>query len=150
MIIDAPPRLSLGAINAITACRHMIIPTIPDLMSTEAVGNFVTNLNSLAPTLNPALQKLLIAVNRSDRTELTNNENRLISRAKEYADKWNGIVKVVPQNIPNRVAFGKALSQQTIAYLLDDNVASKTVTSVLADFGDFVGKEMGVRSSEHV
>ncbi|MCH2074213.1 MAG: ParA family protein [Puniceicoccaceae bacterium] len=150
VIIDAPPRLSLGAINAITACRHMIIPTIPDLMSTEAVGNFVTNLNSLAPTLNPALQKLLIAVNRSDRTELTNNENRLISRAKEYADKWNGIVKVVPQNIPNRVAFGKALSQQTIAYLLDDNVASKTVTSVLADFGDFVGKEMGVRSSEHV
>ena len=128
----------------------MIIPTIPDLMSTEAVGNFVSQLNSLAPTLNPALQKLLIAVNRSDRTDLTQNEERLILRAKQYADNWNGIVKLVPQNIPNRVAFGKALSQQTIAYLLDDNVASKSVTSVLEDFGDFVGREMGVRSVEHV
>lgn len=150
VIIDAPPRLSLGAVNAITACRHMIIPTIPDLMSTEAVGNFVSVLNSLAPTINPSFQKLLIAANRTDRTELTETEKRLIGRAKTYADEWNGIVKVIPQNIPNRVAFGKALSQQTLAYLQDDNVASKTITSVLADFGDYVAREMGVRSNEHV
>ena len=124
----------------------MIIPTVPDLMSTDAVGNFVSQLNSLGPTLNPALQKLLIAVNRSDRTELTPNEQRLIARAITDAERWNGILKIIPQNIPNRVAFSKALSQQTLAYMLDDNVASKTIKSVLRDFGNFVAREIGIRS----
>lgn len=150
VIIDAPPRLSLGAINAITACRTLLIPTIPDLMSTEAVGNFVSQLNSLGGILNPALNKILLGVNRSDRTDLTDNESRLISRAMKQAETWGGVFRLIPQNIPNRVVFGKALAQQSLAYMLNDNVASKPISTVLHEFGDFVAYEMGVRNNQNV
>lgn len=150
VIIDAPPRLSLGAINAITACQTLLVPTIPDLMSTEAVGNFVNQLNSLGGLLNPALHKLLLGVNRSDSTELKESEERLIQRSLKYSESWNGIMRRVPQNIPDRVVFSKALAQQTLAYLLDDNVAKKKIRTALAEFGDFVAHEMGVRTTENV
>ena len=150
VIIDAPPRLSLGAINAITACQTLLIPTIPDLMSTEAVGNFVSQLNSLGGLLNPALHKVLLGVNRSDSTVLKESEERLIQRSLKYSESWNGIMRRVPQNIPDRVVFSKALAQQTLAYLLDDNVATKTIKTALEAFGDFVAHEMGVRTTENV
>lgn len=150
VVIDAPPRLSLGAINALTACRTLLVPTIPDLMSTEAVGNFMSQLNALAEILNPALQKVLLGVNRSASTVMSAEEVRLVKRAERYTESWRGVVKTIPQNIPNRVVFGKALSEQTLAYLMDDKVTSQTITSILKQFGDFVSEEMGVRASESV
>ncbi|MEM9180123.1 MAG: ParA family protein [Pseudomonadota bacterium] len=150
VIIDAPPRLSLGAINALTACRTLLVPTIPDLMSTEAVGNFMSQLNALAEILNPALQRVLLGVNRSASTNMSSEEQRLIKRAEEYMSSWRGVVRTIPQNIPNRVVFGKALSEQTIAYLMDDKVTSQTITSILSEFGDFVAYEMGLRADENV
>jgi cellulose biosynthesis protein BcsQ len=119
-------------------------------MSTEAVGNFVSQLNSLGGLLNPALHKLLLGVNRSDSTELKDSEERLIQRSLNYSESWNGIMRRVPQNIPDRVVFSKALAQQTLAYLLDDNVAKKKIRAALEDFGDFVAHEMGVRTTENV
>src|SRR3972149_10867588 len=41
IIIDAPPRLSTAAIQALCASTHLLIPTILDQMSGDAVGTFV-------------------------------------------------------------------------------------------------------------
>lgn len=55
ILIDAPPRLSTGAINALAASHAVLVPTVLDGLSAEAVGNFVGRLNQLR-TVNPALQ----------------------------------------------------------------------------------------------
>ncbi len=47
IIIDAPPRLTTGAIQSLCASSHIIIPTVMDLLSTEAVGQFVTQIDDL-------------------------------------------------------------------------------------------------------
>lgn len=44
ILIDAPPRLTTGAIQALCAATHVLIPTILDDLSTEAVGAFADQL----------------------------------------------------------------------------------------------------------
>lgn len=54
IIIDAPPRLTTGAVQALCAATHVLIPTVLDELSTEAVGAFADQLRihqSLWPRL---------------------------------------------------------------------------------------------------
>lgn len=44
IIIDAPPRLTTASIQALCAATHVLIPTILDDLSTEAVGAFADQL----------------------------------------------------------------------------------------------------------
>ena len=45
IIIDAPPRMSVGLIQALCASTKLLIPTKLDLLSIEAVDNFLVQLN---------------------------------------------------------------------------------------------------------
>lgn len=47
IIIDAPPRLSTAAIQALCASTHVIIPTKLDRLSADAVGTFIDQLEEL-------------------------------------------------------------------------------------------------------
>jgi cellulose biosynthesis protein BcsQ len=54
IIIDAPPRLTTAAVQALCAATHVLIPTILDELSSEAVGAFADQLRinqSLWPRL---------------------------------------------------------------------------------------------------
>lgn len=44
ILIDAPPRLSTGCIQALCASTHVLIPTVLDGLSAEACGGFVDQL----------------------------------------------------------------------------------------------------------
>lgn len=144
VIIDAPPRLSLGAINAITSCRTVVVPTIPDALSTEAVGNYVSQLQSLSNILNPALSKVLLAVNKSNQTDLNRGETNAVSQATQKMEIWEGISKVIPRSIPNRVAVANASLENSLAWIDSDKHPKVTLRQILTEFGDFVATEAGI------
>jgi chromosome partitioning protein len=41
VLIDAPPRLTTGAMNALAACTHLLVPTKLDMLSAETVRSFL-------------------------------------------------------------------------------------------------------------
>ena len=47
VIIDAPPRLSPSCIQALCASTHLLIPTVMDQLSSEAVTTFVNEVEAL-------------------------------------------------------------------------------------------------------
>lgn len=47
IIIDAPPRMTTGAIQAFCASTHVLIPTVLDSLSGDAVASFVIELENL-------------------------------------------------------------------------------------------------------
>jgi cellulose biosynthesis protein BcsQ len=49
VIVDAPPRLTTGCVQALCAGTHILIPTVLDHLSGEAVGTFVRQHQLLAP-----------------------------------------------------------------------------------------------------
>ncbi len=56
IIIDGPPRLTLGFVNGFCAATHLYIPTVVDRLSTYAVANFADKFSELKPIINPHIR----------------------------------------------------------------------------------------------
>lgn len=92
VLIDAPPRLSTGALNAFCASHAVLIPTVLDRMSADAVGNFVDRLNPLR-TYNPWLNYVGVVGTFVEDNELKDYEKAAISVAKSGLADWSGTHK---------------------------------------------------------
>lgn len=56
VLIDTPPRLTTGFINALCASTHLLVPTIYDRLSAIAVTRFLKQVRQLKPMIFPALE----------------------------------------------------------------------------------------------
>jgi cellulose biosynthesis protein BcsQ len=56
ILIDAPPRFTLGFINGLCTSTHLYVPTVVDLMSTSAVSAFARQFSELKPIINPHIR----------------------------------------------------------------------------------------------
>jgi cellulose biosynthesis protein BcsQ len=56
VIIDAPPRMTLGFINGFCTSTHLFVPTVVDNPSALAVGRFAQQFSRLVPRINPFLK----------------------------------------------------------------------------------------------
>src|SRR6266436_2595638 len=57
-LIDAPPRLTAATINGFCASTHLLVPTVYDKMSAEAVGTFLHGVRTLKSALNTQIDLL--------------------------------------------------------------------------------------------
>jgi cellulose biosynthesis protein BcsQ len=117
VIFDCPPRLTTGTVNAICASTHLLVPTILDNLSTEAVGPTIQAAKKLMTKLNPDLQ-LLGAIGNLTRLEelnATEREALLILRQALEVDGW-GDRHVFKRTIPRRAAVSNVAGED-IAYL---------------------------------
>ncbi|MGH6815089.1 MAG: ParA family protein [Hyphomicrobiaceae bacterium] len=73
VIIDAPPRITAGFINALCTSTHLLVPTVLDRLSVDGVGSFLKDVNKLKGNLFPRLQ-LLGVVGNMKRTSSPKHE----------------------------------------------------------------------------
>ena len=69
IIIDAPPRLTTSAIQALCATTHLLIPTILDDQSATAVKRFIGQVESLKGSLCPHMRYIGVAGTMTLNTE---------------------------------------------------------------------------------
>lgn len=75
IIIDAPPRLTTACVQALCAATHVLIPTVLDDLSTEAVGAFADQLR-IHQSLWPHLKIVGVVGTMTGRNPLQNGELR--------------------------------------------------------------------------
>ena len=73
VIIDAPPRMTTGFVNALCASTHLFIPTVLDQLSTDGVKTFLGEFQRLQGRLFPYL-KLCGVLGTLKRTKTDNME----------------------------------------------------------------------------
>lgn len=56
VLIDAPPRMTLGFLNGFCASTHLFVPTVVDAASARAVGRFAQQFKRLVPSINPRIE----------------------------------------------------------------------------------------------
>jgi cellulose biosynthesis protein BcsQ len=56
ILIDAPPRLTTGTMNALCASTHLVVPTSFTAVSAEPVANFLAMARAVKDKLNPNLK----------------------------------------------------------------------------------------------
>lgn len=53
VVIDAPPRITLGFVNGLACSTHLFVPTVVDMTSAAAVGLFAKQFDQLREVVNP-------------------------------------------------------------------------------------------------
>ena len=74
IILDMPPRLTLGSLNALVTSDYLIVPTVLDKLSAEAVGTFLSQMKTIVADMRLPLQLAGIVGNMSRLETLSPNE----------------------------------------------------------------------------
>lgn len=91
ILLDAPPRFTLGFINGFCAATHLYVPTVVDAVSVKAVDHFAKQFNQLKPIINPMLQFKSIIGNMV--SVANNNPLELPQTAESFAKSADDAVK---------------------------------------------------------
>lgn len=92
VLIDSPPRLTPGSINALCASTHLLVPTTLDDMSAQAAIYFLTQLNRMRETVFPSLRILGVVptiTSREREEDLQLQEVRSLARLRKFgSEEW--------------------------------------------------------------
>ena len=150
VIVDTPPRLSLGAINGLAAATHVVIPTILDGMSAENVATFITQIQEwFVKDLNPRLQiagvvGTMTPTNTlaSEFPEETTQEKALGRISKDTLVAIGIEPHMFDRTIPDTARFASDAGR-TIAYL-DQRAPNAATRQVIEALGREVAGRIGL------
>jgi cellulose biosynthesis protein BcsQ len=148
IIIDCAPRFTTSTIQALAAGTHLLIPTILDDPSTEAVGTFIRQVETfrsagICPNIN------YIGVSCSLRH--TGNFDVPLLRLKDKLAEFhnpNGVgplVDVFPETtfLPQSIRFSNAVSQGGIAYVvMGGSSGARVIKSKIKALAEIVQQRM--------
>jgi cellulose biosynthesis protein BcsQ len=122
-LIDAPPRLTAGTINAFCASTHLLIPTVYDTLSAEAVGTFLGGVRVLKTRLNPVIDLLgVVGTLTYQQGQLNDREQQALSVAIGQVHKtWGPNHHFFKRHIPRKEAIADAAGE-SLAYFKNDTV----------------------------
>ena len=91
IIIDTPPRMTLGTVNAFVCSHFFIVPTILDRVSSEAVVPFLRQVDALRKDLDLDLKLAGIVGTMTRQSEMSDNEQKYLDRTVEAAREIEGV-----------------------------------------------------------
>lgn len=109
VLIDAPPRFSTGTINALCASTHLVIPTVLDQMSAEAVIYFSRDVAAMKKNLFPQLRLIgVVPTLVYQSTAFSQREQDVIRRINEALRPYWGVKQAVLEKafVPRKNAIG--------------------------------------------
>jgi chromosome partitioning protein len=124
-LIDAPPRLTAATINGFCASTHLLVPTVYDKMSAEAVGTFLHGVRSLKNRLNTQIDLLGVVGTLTHRQDslLPREQNARNMAKDQVAQAWGANHYIFERHIPRRSAIAEAAGGD-IAFYRDETVRS--------------------------
>lgn len=130
IILDMPPRLTLGSLNALVASHHLIVPTILDKLSVEAVATFLSQMKSICSDLELPMKLAGVVGNLSRADSLSSNERMAYDLARVAGHAWDEKQDYMFEKvIPRRAAIGRSAGED-IAYVAEDNADRSAAKAV--------------------
>jgi len=116
IILDMPPRMTLGSINALVASHKFFVPTILDKISAEAVAQFIVNMKAIKRDLELDIDLAGIIGCMTRNAQPSSRELQALQLAREGGHLWReGHDYVLKATLPRRVAIGGAAGED-VAY----------------------------------
>jgi len=139
VLIDVPPRMTTGTINALCAATHVLIPAIFNPLAAEPVENFLKASKSLMNELNPKLEFLGVLETMSPRVnegqDVRAEGRRVISEALQ---RFSPAITILKSNVPRRTAFAEG-----VAYLKNGREGREART-VFDELGEEIRGRVGL------
>lgn len=132
VIIDCPPRMTTGFVQALCASTHLLMPTIADKLSAPAAIRFLKQLETLRPELFPATKLLGIVPNRTyDANSLTKEEAKVMQEMVADLLRQHKIYNIgvfSEEPVPSRASFIKCAGTALAYFDSSDDVPKKAIT----------------------
>ncbi len=120
IILDMPPRMTLGSVNALVTSHHFVVPTVLDKLSAEAVSQFVTNVKQIKNDLGLVIELAGIVGCMTREQSPKGNESAALELARAGGFQWSQDEDYLfKTTLPRKVAIGNAAGED-IAYFLKD------------------------------
>jgi chromosome partitioning protein len=144
-LIDAPPRLTAGTVNAFCASTHLLVPTVYDLLSAEAVGTFLNGARVLKGALNHEIDLLGVVgmLTYQQGGLITREENAKRAAMGQVGQAWSRNYHFFDRHIPRKACIAEAAGQE-LAYFRDLTVKGWFDT-LGAEISERLGWEADVR-----
>lgn len=148
IIIDCPPRLTTGAVQALACGTHLLIPTVMDEPSSEAVITFVRQVEAFKKAkLCPYIQYIGVVGSLQPNGNIDVTMQRLSDRLSDSIENGGagGVVKILSEDtfFPTSRFFRNAVTNGGIAYLCMGNSADEAkVKARIEALADHVAREM--------
>lgn len=119
IILDTPPRMTLGTVNALVASHAYIVPVKADKVSSEAVEPFLTQIKNLQGDLQLDLKLAGIIGTMTKQIEMSRVERDVLNKVKETVQDvlGGGEGLVLAQNLPNKAQI---TNDSDLGYFLTD------------------------------
>lgn len=144
IILDTPPRMTIGTVNALVSSHFYLVPTALDRLSAEAVPQFVTNMVSIKKDLDLDIHLAGIAGTMSRQKDLNANELLALERAREGGEIWEpGSDFVLKQTIPRRSAISDAAGGG-VAYFEKDG-SNRPLTELFDPLFEEICENIGLK-----
>jgi cellulose biosynthesis protein BcsQ len=109
VLMDCPPLINICCVNALAASDYVMVPIMPSKQATARVPVLLRRLRDLRENINSDLKVMGVVVNRTQRSELTvDEENRLSLLRDQCLDTWGQAVPqfgtFIRQNVQIRTA----------------------------------------------
>jgi len=149
VIIDAPPRLLTGVVNALVASTHVLIPTILDGQSQRATVNTVMAIQQFRQKLNPSLKFLGIAPSLvSSAAGFNDRELEAIADLEQSLGESGELVPILKScPIWRREELAKAGGSEIIYNRPSNNAATREMREMFATLGRHVEQNVRWRTS---
>lgn len=139
VIIDAPPRMTTGFVNALCASTHLVVPFVLDILSAERVGLFINQLQRMQPQLFPHLKPAGVVgtMKRTDTEQIADAELAAFSEAQTRVQcSWGSgdyVLRTAPiprkQSISNaaglRIAYNESSDAESIFKRLGSHIVQR-------------------------
>lgn len=135
VLIDVPPRLTAGTINALCTSTHVLIPTIFNPIAAEPVPNFLLAATRLLHQLNPTATFVGIVETMAPPDNIGQTARAKGRDAIELALRDHPGINILQSYVPRRVP----IAEGGIAYLED-----KDARAIFNKLGDEISVRIGL------
>lgn len=114
VFLDCPPRLTTACVSALAASDFVLIPVVPDPVSTRAVENLLTTLHGFRESLCPELRVLAVVPNmvRLHQDEpIRAHADSLAELKAALLERWDEPIPITDACVKHDSAFGLAASE---------------------------------------
>jgi cellulose biosynthesis protein BcsQ len=139
VIIDAPPRTSLGTINALCASHALLVPTVLDSLSVDAARRFLQRMSGLRG-LAPALSTVCVVPSLMEDTKRTQSEEAALIEARAALSSWSGTAYITDASIRFFTTLSKVAGRD-LGYITD----KKFVKPAFDALGEEVSTRIGLK-----
>ena len=140
IILDMPPRLTLGSVNALVASHYFLVPTVLDKLSVEAVPQFLTSVKTIKKDLGLEIELAGIVGCMTRLQNPSGKEVDALELARDGGSAWKSDTDFVfKTTLPRKVSIANAAGTD-VAYFMQDGSGNDLQTLFDPLFEEICGR----------